>query len=183
MSGPPPGRLLCVGGPPGSGKTTVGGLLARRAAACLADLDSVTTPLVEALAARLGVPADLDAPDLVALRDARYHCLAAVVADNLAAGLDVVAVAPFTREAADGAAWRAWGSTLGARSVTTAWLDLDPGVAADRARARGLARDRAKGTRSDPPVAAPPAGADVRLDAREDPVALADRLAAAWPVR
>jgi predicted kinase len=142
-----------VGGTPGSGKTTVGALVARAAGAALVDLDSVTTPLVEAVAAAAGEVADLDAPRYAALRDARYACLAAVVADCIAAGVDVVAVAPFTREAVDGT-WRDWGLASGALSVVTCWLDLDADEAARRAAARGLPRDRAKGT-------APGAGAVV----------------------
>ena len=113
----PAGTLVCVGGSPGAGKTTVGALVATGAGLCLVDLDSVTTPLVEAFAAALGVVADLDAPQFRALRDARYACLAEVVADNLRAGRGVVAVAPFTTEAADAVAWRALGRTWGAARV------------------------------------------------------------------
>ena len=93
----PSGTLVCVGGSPGAGKTTVGALVAAGGGLCLVDLDSVTTPLVEAFAASLGTVADLDSPQFAALRDARYACLGEVAADNLRAGRSVVAVAPFTR--------------------------------------------------------------------------------------
>ncbi len=136
--------LVCVGGAPGAGKTTVGSLVAHAAGFCLVDLDSVTTPLVEAFAAALGDVADLDAPRFVALRDARYSCLAAVASDNLRAGRDVVAVAPFTAESADASAWRAQGSVWGADRVVLCWLDVDPAESARRAAARGLPRDLAK---------------------------------------
>ena len=136
--------LVCVGGSPGAGKTTVGSLVAHAAGFCLVDLDSVTTALVEAFAAALGDVADLDAPRFVALRDARYACLAAVASDNLRAGRDVVAVAPFTAESVDASAWRAQGTGWGADRVVLCWLDVDPAESARRAAARGLARDLAK---------------------------------------
>jgi len=144
----PGGTLVCVGGAPGVGKTTVGTLVAATGGLCLVDLDSVTTPLVEAFAASLGTVADLDSPQFAALRDARYACLGAVVGDNLRAGCDVVAVAPFTTEAADAVAWRALGRAWGATRVVLCWLDLDPAVAAARSAARGLPRDLAKATRA-----------------------------------
>lgn len=144
----PGGTLVCVGGAPGAGKTTVGALVAAAAGLALVDLDSVTTPLVEAVAATLGTVADLDAPRFTALRQARYACLAEVVADNLRAGLGVVAVAPFSAEAADAVGWRQQGLAWGARRVVLCWLDVDPEVAAARAAARGLPRDLAKAGRA-----------------------------------
>ena len=144
----PSGTLVCVGGSPGAGKTTVGALVAAGGGLCLVDLDSVTTPLVEAFAASLGTVADLDSPRFAALRDARYRCLGEVAADNLRAGRAVVAVAPFTSEAADAVAWRALGRTWGAARVVLCWLDLDPSEAAARAAARGLPRDLAKAARA-----------------------------------
>jgi predicted kinase len=141
----PTRTLVCVGGAPGAGKTTVGSLVAAAEGLCLVDLDSVTTPLVEAFAAALGVVANLDAPRFAALREARYSCLAAVASDNLRAGRDVVAVAPFTTEALDASSWRAQGARWGAERVVLCWLDVDPAESARRAAARGLPRDLAKG--------------------------------------
>lgn len=183
MSADRPGRLLCVGGAPGSGKTTVGALVARAVGAAIVDLDSVTTPLVEAVAAASGEVADLDAPRYAALRDARYACLAAVVADCLAAGVDVVAVAPFTREAVDGT-WREWGMESGAPSVTTCWLDLDPDEAARRACARGLPRDLAKGGAPAPATVVDAASVDLLVEVGVDgPDAMAARVLAGWWAR
>jgi len=141
------GTLVCVGGAPGAGKTTVGALVAEAAGLCLVDLDSVTTLLVEAVAASLGTVADLDAPRFAALRTARYACLGEVVADNLRVGRGVVAVAPFSREAADAGSWREQALAWGATRVVLVWLDLDPEEAARRAMARGLPRDLAKAGR------------------------------------
>ncbi len=175
-------RLLCVGGAPGAGKSTLGALAARAAGAALVDLDSVTTPLVEEVAAVLGEVADLDRGRYAGLREARYRCLAGVAADCLRSGADVVAVAPFTREASSGAGWRAWGVALGARSVTTCWLEVDPGAAARRTAERALPRDRAKaGVRPSGAAPVDRQGVDLVLDtsetASED---LAARLLEAW---
>ena len=169
---------MCVGGVPGAGKTTVGRLVAADGGLCLVDLDSVTTALVEAFAASLGTVADLDAPRFTALRDARYACLGSVVADNLRAGRSVVAVAPFTAEAADAVAWRALCRTWGATRVVLCWLDLDPAAAAARSAARGLPRDLAKSARAPGDVASrgrhpasdvDRAGLDLVLDGAADP--------------
>jgi predicted kinase len=144
---PRAGTLVCIGGAPGAGKTTVGALVAAAGGLCVVDLDSVTTPLVEAFAASLGTVADLDAPRFAALRAARYACLGEVVADNLRAGRGVVAVAPFSSEAADAAAWRDQALTWGAARAVLVWLDVEPAEAAARAAARGLPRDVAKAAR------------------------------------
>ncbi len=160
----------------------MGALVAGSSGSAMVDLDSVTTPLVEAFAASLGVEPDLDAPRFAALRDARYACLTAVLADCVAAGADVVAVAPFTREAADGEAWRAWGLALGAASVLTCWLEVDAGTAASRTRRRGLARDVAKsGPGAVRPHGVDLAGVDLVLDASvSDARDLAARVVRRW---
>jgi len=178
------GRLLCVGGPPGSGKTTVGRRLALEVRAAVVDLDSVTTPLVEEVAAQLGVPVALDGPPLNRLRKARYECLAEVVRDAVTTGVDVVAVAPFTREAADAGAWRAWGTALGAASVTVCWLNLSPERARARAIARGLVRDAAASEDSRTIAAGAVwdgPGIDLVLDATAPTDALVTRLRSVWP--
>jgi predicted kinase len=185
MQGSPDGgRLLCLGGPPGSGKTTLGRRLASRVRAAVVDLDSVTTPLVDAVAEQLGVPVALDDPPLSRLREARYECLAEVIRDAVTAGVDVVAVAPFTREATDAGTWRAWGTALGATSVTVCWLDLRPELARARANARGLARDLA-GSDDDSATAAGAVwdrrGIDLVLDATSPTDALVAELRSVWP--
>ncbi|MBM6401031.1 AAA family ATPase [Phycicoccus sonneratiae] len=183
MAADGPGRLLCVGGPPGSGKTTVGALVARAAGVALVDLDSVTTPLLEAVAAADGLPVDLDSPRFAALREARYACLAAVVADCVRSGVDVVAVAPFTREAADGS-WSAWGAAAGATSVTTCWLHVPADLLATRVRARGLARDLAKAGAPVPAATVAPASVDLLVDAAgAGPDDLVARVLAGWSAR
>ncbi len=182
----PPGHLVCIGGPPGAGKSTVGALVAASGGLSLVDLDSVTTALVEAFASSLGLEADLDAPRFAGLRAARYACLGRVVRDNLVAGRDVVAVAPFTAEGSDAGAWRGLAESWGAASVVLCWLDLDLGEAGRRVAARGLPRDLAK--RGRPP--GPPGGAvvnhrvdrgglDLVVDGRAPAVAIAAQVLAA----
>ena len=150
-----PGRtLVCVGGAPGAGKTTVGALVAEVGGLCLVDLDSVTTPLVEAFAAALGLVADLDAPRFAALRDARYACLAAVAADNLRAGRGRRRRRPLHGRGADAVAWRERGIAWGAARVVLCWLDVDPEEAARRGRRAGLPRDLAKAADAAPGWAA-----------------------------
>jgi predicted kinase len=181
---PAGGRLLCVGGPPGSGKTTVGRCLAGRVQAAVVDLDSVTTPLVQAVAAQLGVRVALDGPPLNRLREARYECLAEVIQDIVTAGVDVVAVAPFTREAADARSWRAWGTALGATSVTVCWLDLSPERARARVSARGLARDLDLSDDSSTAAVGPVwdgPGIDLVIDATAPTDAIITRLRSIWP--
>ena len=70
----------------------------------------------------------------------------------------MVAVAPFTTEAADAVAWRALARTWGATRVVLCWLDVSPEVATARAAARGLPRDLAKATRPAGAAGAPGPG-------------------------
>ena len=161
--------LVCVGGAPGAGKTTVGALVAAANRMCLVDLDSVTTALVEAFAADLGTAADLDAPGFARLRPARYACLGQVVSDNLRAGLDVVAVAPFTTEVGDARAWREQAAAWGAARVVLCWLDVEPAESARRTAARRLPRDLAKAGARPASTVVDRAGLDLVLDAAADP--------------
>lgn len=181
--GEPPGILVCIGGAPGAGKSTVGALVAAFGGLTLVDLDSVTTPLLEAFGASLGVEADLDAPRFAALRAARYDCLWQVVRDNLVAGRDVLAVAPFTAEGSDAASWRRGARAWGASSVTLCWLDVDRDTAAGRVAARGLPRDVAKRgstiDRHPHPAVVDRVGLDVVADGGDQPRSTAARVLSA----
>lgn len=88
----------------------MGRLVAEGARTALVNLDSVPISMVEAIASTMGVPPALDRPPLSDLRERRYECLPAVLPDTLTAGYDVVAIAPFSREARDASAWRRWGA-------------------------------------------------------------------------
>ena len=119
MSGPtrnenwPPSTLgsfaqplaVLVSGAPGSGKSTVGALIARHLGAALLDLDTATDSLTAVIGELCGSH-DLDDPELArGTRAARYEAIIALAEDNLAAGVSAVMVAPFSTERRDPATW------------------------------------------------------------------------------
>lgn len=95
-------RALLITGPAGSGKSTLGAGLAVRTGAALVDEDVLTNPLVAVVAELAGGSDDIDHARLrERVRTARYRALFDVVAAQLACGLSVVAVAPFTAETSE----------------------------------------------------------------------------------
>ena len=101
-------------------------MLAGRLGAALLDQDVATQPLVEVVQGLVGLD-DLDDQRLAGLtRAARYEVLAALAVDNLAAGVPVVLVAPYTAERGDPQAWSDLNSRLraaGGRPLLV-WLSL-----------------------------------------------------------
>ncbi len=93
---------VVVAGPAGSGKSTLGRALAAQLRAALVDLDSVTTPLLDALPSEALGGHWLTSPHAGAIRSGRYAALRATAADVLATAGRVVVVAPFTAELARG---------------------------------------------------------------------------------
>ena len=157
----PPATVIVVGGAPGSGKTTVGALLARRTGAALLDQDTVTNPLIAQIAALTGAGDDLDHPSLRGpVREARYACLRDTAAEISALGCPVVVVAPFTGELRDPVAWQQFSAPFGS-SVLVA-VTIDPAESLRRRLSRGSVRDR-KLTTDVPAVAADPPGPHVDL--------------------
>lgn len=148
--GPAPAAqcAVLVAGPAGSGKSTLGSVLARRLGAPLLDQDVLTNPLVAVVAGLVGAGDDLDHPRLSALvREARYVTLLDAAAAQLACGSDVVVVAPFTAEAADPDRWERLDGGLraaGASGVHLVWLDAGPALLERRLRTRDALRDRAR---------------------------------------
>lgn len=137
----PDSLAVVVAGTAGSGKSTLGRAIAERLRAPLVDLDSVTTPLLDAL------PADalgghwLTSPHAPAIRAGRYAALRATAADALSTAGRVVVVAPFTAELAGGAAWEALRAALAPTEPHVVHVDGDPAVLASRRFSRGAARD------------------------------------------
>ena len=137
----PDPRAVVVAGPAGSGKSTLGRALAAALRAPLVDLDSVTTPLLDAL------PADalgghwLASPQTPAIRSGRYAALRATAADALSTAGRVVVVAPFTAELAGGAEWEALRAALTPAEPHVVHVDGDPAVLASRRISRGASRD------------------------------------------
>jgi predicted kinase len=175
--------LVC--GPPGSGKSTVGALTARRLGAALLDLDTATAGLVAVISSMDGSD-DLDDPRLVRLtRAARYETLTCLAEDNLAVGTSVVMVAPFTTERRDPGAWAALESRLavvGARA-SMVWLRISAGDVLRRVERRGAERDLAKQGRDWAAGLdlAPPAVPHLEVDALLGPHAITDRILASLP--
>jgi predicted kinase len=141
-----PPRVVVVTGAPGAGKSATGEALARALGAAPLDQDTLTNPLVDVVAAALGVVDYADPRLAEAVRTARYECLLRVAEDCLRSGLPVVLVAPFTAERRDPAAWEALADRLRAAggSPVLAWLRIGPDELARRVLGRGAARDAAK---------------------------------------
>lgn len=132
---------VVVAGTAGSGKSTLGRAIAERLRAPLVDLDSVTTPLLDALPD--GVLGDhwLTSPHAPAIRAGRYAALRATAADALSTSGRVVIVAPFTAELTGGPEWKELVATLSPAEPHVVHVDGDPAVLASRRSSRGASRD------------------------------------------
>ena len=143
MSGLP---AVLLSGAPASGKSTLSHLVAHELRAAVIGQDVATGPLVSVVQQLIGVD-DLDDPRLAGLtREPRYQVVLDLAVDNLAAGMPVVLVAPFTVERIDPVAWSATHDRLAAAGGTPllVWLRLEPCEVLRRLRDRGAARDAAK---------------------------------------
>lgn len=137
---------VLLSGPPASGKTNLSHLVARQLRAAVIDQDVATGPLVSVVQQLVGV-GDLDDERLAGLtREPRYRVVVDLAVDNLATGMPVVLVAPFTAERADPAAWAATHGRLAAAggAPLLVWLRLEPTEVLRRVRERGASRDAAK---------------------------------------
>lgn len=173
---------VLVSGAPASGKSALGAALAGRLAAALLDQDVLTGPLTGVVADLVGSD-DLDHPVLrERTRTARYESVLATAVANLAVGRPVVAVAPFSLERSDAAAWAVTRDRLCAAGgdPVLVWLRVAPDELLRRMRARGAGRDRGK--LADPTrlrdAAKPPRVEHIELDGTRPTEWLADHLAA-----
>lgn len=135
-------RAIVVTGAAGSGKTTLGRALASITGSAPLDLDSLTNPLLDAIAARLGGEHWLSGPDAAQVREGRYGALRSVAADVIGAGQDAVLIAPFTEELRGGAAWNLLRTALQPAEIVVLHLAGDSGVLAGRRLRRDVERDR-----------------------------------------
>lgn len=166
-----------VSGPPASGKSSLGALVAAAMGAALLDQDVMTGPLVAVVAGLLGRPPDdLDDPRLrAATRDAVYQVLVDTAVANLTVGTPVVLVAPFARERADPRRWEQVRARLAAAGgePRLLWLHCPTRELVRRLRARAAPRDLAKladvPAWLTPAVLAPPAVAHTVIDATSSP--------------
>jgi predicted kinase len=137
---------ILVSGAPGSGKSTVGSLVAGRLGAALLDLDTATASLT-AVVGDLHGHDDLDDPSFAEVtRVARYEAITALAEDNLAAGVSVVLVAPFSAERRDPEAWGALTDRLHRAGGRTrlVWLRISAAEVRRRVGQRGAGRDSRK---------------------------------------
>ncbi|MDF2990568.1 MAG: yfbT [Microbacterium sp.] len=132
---------VVVAGTAGSGKSTLGRAIAETLRAPLVDLDSVTTPLLDALPESAVGGHWLTSPHAAAIRAGRYAALRAAAADALSTAGRVVVVAPFTAELAGGVEWEALRGALAPTEPHVVHVDGDPAVLASRRSSRGAARD------------------------------------------
>lgn len=142
----PAATAWLVSGPPGSGKSTLGGALARTLPAVLVDQDVATGPLTRVVSNLVDACLDdLDDPRVrTALGDAAYEAVLDIAAANLALGSDVVVVAPFSRLLAttEAAAWVR--RRLGGRPMRVVATRCPANEVRRRLEARGAPRDRRK---------------------------------------
>jgi len=145
-----PPRLLLFAGHAGTGKTTLAKqalpLLAARSGRDFFFLDKDTA--YGAFSSHImglltGDPADRDSPTyLEHLRDREYGGLLDITRENLALGLQVMPVGPFTREIMAGKFFRPQELGLPANTICRiAWIDLSSDEARRRIERRADARD------------------------------------------
>lgn len=176
MNGP---FVCCVAGIPGSGKSTVGRLLAARLGAVLLDQDTATNPLMAELARITEAGDDLDHPALRGpVRQARYDCLIDVAVENVRIGWSAVMVAPFTAEVRDPASWAELGRRFDPVPLRLVWVDVPAAVAQDRRRLRNLPRDAAWRTSTTVDDVPPPVVPHLLTDGTADSATEAGRVAA-----
>jgi predicted kinase len=156
-----PSWAILVAGAPGSGKSTIGIVLARQLRAALLDLDTATAGLT-AIIGELRGTHDLDDPKFAGItRAARYEAITSLAEENLATGIDVVMVAPFSAERRDPQSWNALHRRLAdaGAATTLVWLRISAEEVVRRIEKRDAGRDLSKrrgdwtaGLDLDPPV-------------------------------
>ncbi|SAL00519.1 AAA family ATPase [Caballeronia ptereochthonis] len=146
-------HLLFFCGHAGTGKTTLAKQLfapLMRAIGqpfCLLDKDTLYGAYsAAAIGALTGDPHDRDSPLFIEhFRDPEYRSLLDTAAENLALGVNVVVVAPLTREVRSGRlfdhAWLGIGDDVAIRVV---WVHVEENVARERIVARGDPNDAYK---------------------------------------